>query len=276
VTLLSTCVLMAGLARADELTFKALKDNTLYDNGKGPALSNGAGSRMFAGKTAADSVRRALVEFNLSQIPAGSTINSARLELSVAMSISGDVPVTVHRLLADWGEGASVAPQGQGGGASATPGDATWQHRFFPDQFWTSAGGDFVADPSATALVGIPGPYAWTDPGLVADVQAWVDSPAQHFGWIIIGDESAPSTAKALETHEATDPEARPRLIVDFTPPSVCYPDCNGDHQLNLSDFGCFQTAFALGQPYADCNGDGVRNLSDFGCFQTTFALGCP
>jgi hypothetical protein len=55
-----------------------------------------------------------------------------------------------------------------------------------------------------------------------------------------------------------------------------CYPDCNGDGALNLSDFGCFQTAFALGQSYADCNGDGVLNLSDFGCFQTKFALGCP
>jgi hypothetical protein len=64
----------------------------------------------------------------------------------------------------------------------------------------------------------------------------------------------------------------------DFSMTQVvsCYPDCNGDGQLNLSDFGCFQTAFALGQPYADCNGDGVRNLSDFGCFQTKFALGCP
>ena len=58
--------------------------------------------------------------------------------------------------------------------------------------------------------------------------------------------------------------------------PSTCYPDCNGDGQINLSDFGCFQTKFALGDPYADCNGDGVRNLSDFGCFQTKFALGCP
>jgi hypothetical protein len=55
-----------------------------------------------------------------------------------------------------------------------------------------------------------------------------------------------------------------------------CYPDCNSDGLLNLSDFGCFQTKFALGDPYADCNGDGVRNLSDFGCFQTKFALGCP
>jgi hypothetical protein len=61
-----------------------------------------------------------------------------------------------------------------------------------------------------------------------------------------------------------------------FEEAGTCYPDCNGDGALNLSDFGCFQTAFALGQPYADCNGDGVRNLSDFGCFQTQFALGCP
>ncbi|MCC6659934.1 MAG: hypothetical protein IT437_03510 [Phycisphaerales bacterium] len=55
-----------------------------------------------------------------------------------------------------------------------------------------------------------------------------------------------------------------------------CYPDCNRDGAMNLSDFGCFQTKFALGDPYADCNGDGARNLSDFGCFQTKFALGCP
>jgi hypothetical protein len=57
---------------------------------------------------------------------------------------------------------------------------------------------------------------------------------------------------------------------------SPCYPDCNGDGALNLSDFGCFQTKFALADPYADCNGDVVLNLSDFGCFQTKYALGCP
>ncbi|MCC6661199.1 MAG: hypothetical protein IT437_09970 [Phycisphaerales bacterium] len=57
---------------------------------------------------------------------------------------------------------------------------------------------------------------------------------------------------------------------------TVCYPDCNGDGAVNLSDFGCFTTKFALGQSYADCNGDFALNLADFGCFQTKFALGCP
>ncbi|MCC6661730.1 MAG: hypothetical protein IT437_12690 [Phycisphaerales bacterium] len=63
---------------------------------------------------------------------------------------------------------------------------------------------------------------------------------------------------------------------ISFEKVAVCYPDCNGDGALNLSDFGCFTTKFALGQAYADCNGDGVLNLSDFGCFTTKFALGCP
>ncbi|MCC6659619.1 MAG: PQQ-binding-like beta-propeller repeat protein [Phycisphaerales bacterium] len=65
-----------------------------------------------------------------------------------------------------------------------------------------------------------------------------------------------------------------PAGLYAFAPP--CGPDCNADGSLNLADFGCFQTRFALGEPYADCNGDGVRNLADFGCFQTLFALGCP
>jgi hypothetical protein len=57
--------------------------------------------------------------------------------------------------------------------------------------------------------------------------------------------------------------------------PFLCKPDFNGDGLLNLSDFGAFQTAYALGEPRADYNGDGQINLSDFGAFQTGFALGC-
>ncbi|MCC6661077.1 MAG: DNRLRE domain-containing protein [Phycisphaerales bacterium] len=267
---------VAAGAGADELTFKADKDNTLYETGGGPPVSNGAGGRMFAGVTATGLKRRAVVVFDLAEIPAGSTINSVTLELHMSMSISGSVPMTVHRVLADWGEGTSVAGQGQGGGAPATAGDATWDDRFYPGQTWITPGGEYEPEPSGTTQVGSTGTYQWSGPSLVIDVQGWVDAPASCFGWLIAGDESASSTAKAFDTHENTDPNARPRLIVDFTPPGACYPDCNGDHALNLSDFGCFTTKFALGDPYADCNGDGVRNLSDFGCFTTKFALGCP
>ena len=41
---------------------------------------------------------------------------------------------------------------------------------------------------------------------------------------------------------------ASPRGVCIPTAPA-CYPDCNLDGALNLADFGCFQTAFALGCP---------------------------
>jgi hypothetical protein len=63
---------------------------------------------------------------------------------------------------------------------------------------------------------------------------------------------------------------------MDLSTIQLCEADCNRDGSLTLSDFGCFQTKFALGDPAADCNKDTYLNLSDFGCFQTKFALGCP
>ncbi len=56
---------------------------------------------------------------------------------------------------------------------------------------------------------------------------------------------------------------------------STCTPDCDGSGTLNIDDFICFQTLFALGDPAADCDGNGSLNIDDFICFQTFFAIGC-
>ncbi len=61
----------------------------------------------------------------------------------------------------------------------------------------------------------------------------------------------------------------------DLVAGAPCYPDCDGNGTLNVNDYICFQTKFALGDPYADCDGNGVRNVNDYICFQTKFALGC-
>jgi hypothetical protein len=57
--------------------------------------------------------------------------------------------------------------------------------------------------------------------------------------------------------------------------PEVCPADCDESGELDIDDFICFQTYFALGDPLADCDGDGVLNIDDFICFQTAFAIGC-
>jgi trimeric autotransporter adhesin len=54
-----------------------------------------------------------------------------------------------------------------------------------------------------------------------------------------------------------------------------CYADCNASGSLNVHDFVCFQTLYALGEPKADCDANGELNIDDFFCFQTLYAMGC-
>jgi hypothetical protein len=58
--------------------------------------------------------------------------------------------------------------------------------------------------------------------------------------------------------------------------PASCYPDCNDDGALDVSDFGCFTNKFIAGNLYADCNGDAVLDITDFGCYTNKFIVGCP
>ena len=55
-----------------------------------------------------------------------------------------------------------------------------------------------------------------------------------------------------------------------------CIPDCEADGDLDIDDFICYQTLFALGDGAADCEQDGDLDIDDFICFQTLFAIGCP
>ena len=154
-----------------------IKDNTLYEDALG-SLSNGAGQHLFAGRTeelVGALIRRGLIAFDVAgEIPAGSTILSASLTLNMSRTnlAAGPRTVSLHRVLADWGEGTSDPFGGEGGGAASTPGDATWIHRFFNFSFWVGSGGDFLAAPSASSVVGGVGFYTWgPTPGLTADVQ---------------------------------------------------------------------------------------------------------
>lgn len=54
-----------------------------------------------------------------------------------------------------------------------------------------------------------------------------------------------------------------------------CPPDCDASGGLDIDDFICFQTLYAVGDPGADCDGSGALNVDDFACFQTAYALGC-
>jgi hypothetical protein len=226
-------VLMAQVAVALTPT----RDNSLYQFD--PGASNGAGTRLFCGNDLAATPKRALLAFDLAAVPPGSTILSARLELSIAITRAPDLPVTIHALTSDWGEGSSFASSGQGGGAPATPGDATWSHAFWPSVAWQNAGGDFVAAASATTICRSSGRFSWSSAQLAADVQAWLDGSAPNHGWIVLTQETGPQTARAFSSREEANAAARPALHLTFDPPSAAVRSlgsgCTGGGTLALS-----------------------------------------
>jgi hypothetical protein len=212
-------VLAATPAFGATVDLSAAKDNTLYEvTPDGTTPSNALGELMFAGASGVGDIRRAIIAFDLTSIPSGSTIQAVTLTLYNSSPRTNSVPVSLHRVLADWGEGSSDATGSEGRGVPATPGDATWLHRFFPDATWKNAGGDYAPGQSAAQPVPAAGYFAWTGPGLVADVQAWVDDPPGNFGWVLIGDESTPGSMKWFATRENGAPQQHPVLTVEYTP----------------------------------------------------------
>ena len=214
---LTVVIAAATRAGAEEvIVLPATRDATLVESATG-ALANGSGPAIFAGRTsqAAESRRRALLAFDAaSALPAGVRIVAAELVLELTPSNPGAAWIAVHRVLAEWGEGASSASGG--GGAPAQPGDSTWLHAVGPDRFWSAPGGDFAAEPSAVESVAEPGPYRFESPGLAADVQSWLDHPGEDFGWILIGDETRPTTSKRFASRESEDPAVAPALVIRF------------------------------------------------------------
>lgn len=223
-------VLVAGAeeVQALDLEIVAGRDNTLYYDLEG-GRSNGAGSDVFAGNTAGGEPRRALLWFDLDGVvPEGVVVTSASVQLFMNRTASAAQPMALHRLLADWGEGVSVAPGEAGGGGSATTGDATWLHRHFPAELWDVPGGDFVALPSAEAEIGEEGFYVFSSPALVADVRGWLADPASNAGWVLIGNESIPRTAKRFTSRQAFPTSGRPRLLLRIDDPADAEPGPDG------------------------------------------------
>jgi hypothetical protein len=210
-------------ASADEVVIRPDRDNSMYsDSGD---LSNGAGEHLFAGRVGTmggGALRRALLHFDVTEdIPAGSIVTSAVLEMTVTNSVSGNQTTALYLSTSDWGEGASDAGGPEGTGGPAETGDATWTHRFYDTDLWGALGGDLAASPSAIAPSGSNGSVTqWgSTVEMVADVQSWLDDRGGNFGWVVVGNEVTMHSAKRYGSRENALASERPTLTIEFTPP---------------------------------------------------------
>ena len=212
-TLLLTC-LTATTVYAEIVDIPASRDTTLIEDPDG-ALANGIGPAFFAGSTnqAVFGIRRGLIHFDVAAaLPEKALIERAFVSLYQDSNNVAPSAVSLHRVLDDWGEGASFTRGG--GGAPAEPGDATWLHTFWDDQFWVQEGGLFIPHASATEVVGDTDFYTWQSTvNLVNDVRLWLHAPQQNFGWLVMGDEDTLGSAKKFNSREGDRP---PVLTVEY------------------------------------------------------------
>jgi len=212
----------AGI-HGQSISFPAAADNTIYEDF--PGNSNGIGENIFAGNTVSSKKRRALLRFDISipTLPGNFVvITSAMLTLTMNKSIAAASNISIYPLTADWGEGNSDAGGQEGRGTVAFVNDATWPCGKADGAggcglAWTNPGGDYNPTVSATASVGPAlGDYSWTSGQMVADVQAWYDNTSPNFGWILIGDETAPTTANRFGSRENPTVASRPVLALTY------------------------------------------------------------
>jgi hypothetical protein len=231
-------------AWAATVSIPASRDNTIYQSA--PNNSAGGAAGIFVGTNAAASPRRGLITFDVAgNVPAGATITSAHMTMYLGTAASTfNTTIGLHRLNADWGEGAAGSSNpslsGGGNGFAAATGDATWNARFHSPTTptaWTAPGanGDFNAGTSASALISFSTPtsldlpFTWgSTPALVNDVQSWLNHAASNFGWALINtNETAGQSVRVFYSSEATlssggtplDPAWRPTLTVTYVIP---------------------------------------------------------
>jgi hypothetical protein len=106
----------------------------------------------------------------------------------------------------------------------------------------------------------------------------WVNKPQSRWAGRLSSSKINISTSRSNFDKDVIEGPGFDNLVDPAYFPSFkddCYADCDEDGQLNINDFICFQTKYAINDLTADCDLNGVRNIDDFICFQTLYALGC-
>lgn len=220
--LISAAIMMSlSQTLAETASFTSSADTSI--SARDPNNNFGGDTHASAGRdgNSGGNVRRTLLLFDIGAIPAGSTINSATLNLSVVITpIGGGVNSSfeLHRLTLPWVEGNKTGNNG----SSASSDEVTWNNRAHNTTPWSGglgAEGDYELNASASTAVAGNGSYRWSSAQLTADVQNWLNNPNQNFGWLLLSDNEVNNfTVRAFGTREATSDD-HPSLEIDYTPP---------------------------------------------------------
>jgi len=184
---------------ATELRLPAVADAWLSGEA-GQTSANFGDAPTLAVASTEGSEARAVVAFDLLEVPAGANVGRASLELGLRTSIGETRTLGAYAVTREWRE------------TKASWVDAT------PSTDWSRPGGDSATVPSDTRLLvlgtaaGVR--VAWD---VSEDVRLDVAAGAPGFGWLV-RDAGAPGARIEFASSEAADLAARPELVILLCP----------------------------------------------------------
>ena len=152
-----------------------------------------------------NNIQRGLLSFDVTSIPAGTSILSAKAHACTAANLAqikgttgayGLHPVTqeLDRSGACWNNYASGAA-------------------------WTTAGGDFVRPPMPPPRGTARSQCGWYAFDVTSRVQAWINSPAGNYGWVVKATDEMPSNQDEFASSDYGNADLQPKLVVSDLPP---------------------------------------------------------
>ncbi len=165
----------------------------------------GASTSLLVDRESTD-LQRALLQFDLSSIPANTIINSATLQMQ-STQIGGTLNISAYELLQAWTEGTG----------NGTAGEANWNERVTGTN-WTVAGGSFNSIAVANFNTNATGQHMWDITSLV---QGWVDGSKSNHGLMVASPDGGGNRTVTYDSSEGTTP---PVLVINYSLPSSTAP----------------------------------------------------
>jgi RHS repeat-associated protein len=192
------------------------------DQGRGAYLytgwecaNHGGSDKLSVGRTTDHTdVQRALIAFDVSDIPADATVTAATLTMRTAHTPTSAVTAEAHRATTAWEEG------GERGDCKG-PG-ASWE-RASAGAPWRSPGGDYDPGVEASVSHGVNDPLGFDAYTLTNLVKQWVRGEAPNHGIVFkLSDETPGTPGTTKYVHYRSDDYTsnityRPKLVVEYT-----------------------------------------------------------
>jgi hypothetical protein len=182
-------------------TLNVVRDTYIKGSLADNSLNFGASTTLMVDRETID-LQRILLSFELSSIPAGSTISSAFLRMQ-ATAVAANMNISAFELLESWSEGAGTG----------TAGVANWLDRA-AGTAWTTPGSSYNPAALWNISVNAPGQHSWNVTPLV---QAWIAGTSTNNGLMVGSPDGGGNRTVTYISREGGTP---PFLEITYTPPS--------------------------------------------------------